>query len=74
MSEKPPVEHQFKVKITPDVELALYDQKEALGFHSENALAAVYLKVFAGVPPAKVWEAMAKVRTYHRLAPKKGAR
>ena len=69
----PAVEHQFKVKLADPVLLDLFDQKEALGFHSENALASVYLTAFAGVTSAKVWEALATVRAYHR-APKKGTR
>lgn len=67
----PAVEHQFKVKLADPVLLNLFAQKEALGFHSENALASVYLTALAGVPSAKVWEALAKVRAYH---PAKGKR
>lgn len=59
-------EFQFKVRITDAVELALEEQRNALGFHSGNALAAVYLATFAGVPADKVWEALAKVKAYHR--------
>lgn len=59
-------EYQFKVRITPEIELAMESQREALGFHSSNALAAVYLATFSGVPADKVWEALAKIKAYHR--------
>lgn len=59
-------ESQFKVRITPEIEIAMEGQREALGFHSANALAAVYLATFAGVPSDKVWEALAKIKAYHR--------
>lgn len=69
----PPVDYQFKVRITPEIEVAMEGQREALGFHSANALAAVYLATFAGVPTEKVWEALAKIKAYHR-AGYKGAK
>lgn len=60
------VEFQFKVRITPEIEIAMEEQRNALGFHSSNALAAVYLATFSGVPADKVWEALAKLKAYHR--------
>jgi UDP-N-acetylmuramyl pentapeptide synthase len=59
-------EFQFKVRITPAIEVEMENQREALGFHSSNALAAVYLATFAGVPADKVWECLAKLKAYHR--------
>ena len=67
MSELPtpatPVEHQFKVKLPDDVLLRLSHQSEALGFHTENALAAVALKAFSRIPAAKVWQVLAALET-----------
>jgi histidinol dehydrogenase len=65
-------EHQFKVKISDAVALELFAQKEALGFHSENSLATIYITAFSGVPANKAWEALAKVRAY--VPAKKGTR
>lgn len=72
MSDKPAPalpDYQFKVKISPPVEIALEGQKEALGFHSGNALAAVYVTALSGVPANKVWEVLANIRTYHPKPP-----
>lgn len=67
-------EFQFKVRITDAVEVALEEQRNALGFHSGNALASIYLATFAGVPAEKVWEVLAKVKAYHRPGYKGGKR
>lgn len=67
MSDAPapaaPIEHQFKVKLPDDVLLRLAHQSEALGFHTENALAAVALKAFSRIPAAKVWQVLAALET-----------
>ena len=65
-------EFQFKVRITPTVEVAMEEQRNALGFHSANALASVYLAAFSEVPADKVWEALAKVKAYRRVGYKGG--
>ena len=60
-----PAEHQFKVKLDDGVLLALHNQANALGFHTENALAAVGLKTLSKVPANKLWEVFALIERYH---------
>jgi hypothetical protein len=70
-AEKHPDEtrEQFVTRPTADVLIRLELQRNELGFLTANALAGVILSEFSGVPPAKVWEAIAKVRAYHRREP-----
>jgi|GEM_PF-4224399 hypothetical protein len=56
---------EMKIRITDDTLVALFEQREALGFFSENSIASLVVTAFAHVPPAKVFEALAKVRAYH---------
>lgn len=67
---------EIKVRVTDETLLGLFDQREALGFHSENAICALALAAIAGVPPDKVFEVLAKIRAYHRpkRPAKKGAK
>ena len=66
--EKHPDEtrEQFVTKPTGETLLDLESQRLALGFLSSNALGLVVLHEFAKVPPAKFWDALAKVRAFDR--------
>ena len=57
---------EMKVRVTDETLLAFFEQREALGFHSENSIASLALAAFAAVPPEKLFEALSKVRAYHR--------
>lgn len=59
-----PVEHQYKVRLSPETTAALLDQADHLGFHTSNSLAAALLTAFAKVPPRKVWQALADLEAY----------
>lgn len=59
-------EAQFKVLCSDAVQLALEEQRKALGFHSNNNLASVYLTALSEVPADKVWEALALIRRYKK--------
>lgn len=59
-----PAEKQFKVLVSTPTETALEKHADALGFHSANGVAAVYLATLAQVPPEKVFEVLAKVKAY----------
>ena len=58
--EKP----QFKVLCSDATQLRLEAQRLALGFHSTNNLASVYITTLSDVPPEKVWEALALIGRY----------
>ncbi|HTJ77666.1 MAG TPA: hypothetical protein VL357_01600 [Rariglobus sp.] len=59
-AEKP----QFKVLCSDETQLRLEDQRKALGFHTNNNLASVYLTALSEIPAEKVWEALAMIRRY----------
>jgi hypothetical protein len=62
-------ERQFKILLSEEVQVQLESQRNLLGFHSGNSLAAVYVTALSDLPPDKVWEALAMVRRY-KNAPK----
>lgn len=64
--------HEVKVRVTDATLLGFHEHREALGFHSENAAMALGLAALAGVPPAKFFEVLAKVRAYHPAPKRKG--
>lgn len=63
---------EVKVRVTDQTLLGFFEHREALGFHSENAAMALGLAALSGVPPAKFFEVLAKVRAYHPAPKKKG--
>jgi hypothetical protein len=70
----PPAElHEVKVRVTDQTLLGFFAHREALGFHSENAAMALGLAALAGVPAAKFFEVLAKIRAYHPAPKGKGA-
>ncbi len=66
-------ESQFKVLTTDAVQVALEDQRKALGFLSNNNLAAIYITALSAVPAEKVWEVLALIAK-HQKAPQKPRR
>ena len=70
MSEEPQG-WQFKVRVEIETTERLEAQKKALGFHSSNALAAIYVHALATIPAEKVFEALAKIREYTLPSPRK---
>lgn len=63
---------EHTTRVTDATLLGLFAQKEALGFHTENSVSALILASVAVVPPEKLFEVLAKVRSYHRPARKGG--
>lgn len=55
---------QFKVLCSDETQLRLESQRKALGFHTNNNLASVYLTALSEVPPEKVWEVLSLVSRY----------
>lgn len=68
-----PDERQFKILLSDEVQVQLEDQRNMLGFHSGNSLAAIYVTALSDLPPDKVWEALAMIRRY-KTSPKKPAK
>jgi len=62
-------ERQFKILLSEDVQVQLEAQRNLLGFHSGNSLAAIYVTALSDLPAEKVWEALAMIRRY-KTAPK----
>ncbi len=58
---------QFMTRPTAETLVDMEAQRVALGFLTSNALALVVLHEFAKVPPGKFWEALSKIRSYHRI-------
>lgn len=65
-------EYNFRILIDGTIEERLEAQREPLGFHSANALAAIYVKAFSEVPAARVFEALATLEKFKGSAPKRG--
>ena len=55
---------QYKVLLTRETERALETQRLSLGFHSSNALCAIYLTALSQVPAPKVLEALSTLNRY----------
>ena len=64
--------HEVKVRVNDATLLGFFEHREALGFHSENAVMALCLTALGPVPPDKLFEVLAKVRGYHRSTKAKG--
>ena len=62
-------ENQFKVLCSDATQVRLEAQRVALGFHSTNNLASVYITTLSDIPPQKVWEALALISRY-KIIPK----
>ena len=69
MTAMPAEKPQFKVLCSDETQVRLEAQRVALGFHSTNNLASVYITTLSDIPPEKVWEALAFVSRY-KIAPK----
>lgn len=61
---------QFLVGCSPEVRAALEAQHAKLGFNTANSLAAVYVNALSGLPPEKVWEALATIQKMREKASK----
>jgi hypothetical protein len=48
----------------------LETQRAALGFHSSNEMAVIFLNTLSEVPPERVWECLATIRKYHPITRK----
>lgn len=65
---------QFVTQPSVETLEGLEVQRVALGYHTANSLATIYLNEMSRVPPSKVWEVLAKIRAYHKTEYKGGKR